>query len=861
MPYPTFPPFCFVCWSITAVWFALLSLSSSVSQALDAEFAILPAPIQLTPLQPEQQISLRRLLDGASYSEDLLSATSGLDGLEIRLGNPEIVEWFRDQGGTYKLRAKGSGETEIIVSWKTAGGDRAQARAVVRCVEIEQEPVWEFQNHVQAILARSGCNMGACHGALSGKGGFRLSLRGYDSETDHFNITRQDLGRRIELSDPTMSLLLAKPSGRIEHRGGLRLKPDSKDYEILMQWIAAGARGPSPEAPKLQSIEVLPGSTELKKGTSEQLVVQATYSNGRIEDVTRWAKFSSSDESIALVNEHGTVDIIGPGEGAVVAWFASRIALARIRVPFIDTTEERPTLAEIQKRMGNSNPIDEWTTQQWVALGLVPSDRCTDEEFIRRTSLDATGTLPTPEQVDAFLADTSPDKRAQWIDRLLSSPEFVDYWAYRWSDLLMLNSNLLRTDGVRAYYQWIRQQVERNTRWDDFAREILTARGEALENGATNFYAINQDPESMTENACQAFMGLSIGCAKCHNHPLEKWTNDQYYAMANLFARVRAKGWGGEVRDGDASRTVVVADRGDLIQPLRGKPQPPAPLDAPSIDIESPEDRRVVLADWMTSPDNPYFTRAIVNRVWAAYLGVGLVNPVDDLRASNPASNPALMDYLCRHLIEQDYDLKTLMRHIMNSETYQRSSQPIAGNADDRKYFTRYYPKRLMAEVIHDAIASVTGIPTEFTKVSFLGGDKRDTKFYPKGTRALQLFDSSVDSNFLRTFGRNQRRITCECERSDEPSVIQVLNLSNGDTLNSKLHSQESIVERWLETYKEDPVGLIRAATLRTLSRYPTDAEIEQLTKELQDREADPRIVLEDLLWSLMSSKEFLFNH
>lgn len=263
----------------------------------------------------------------------------------------------------------------------------------------------------------------------------------------------------------------------------------------------------------------------------------------------------------------------------------------------------------------------------------------------------------------------------------------------------------------------------------------------------------------------------------------------------------------------------------------------------------------------MTSPDNPYFTRAIVNRVWAAYLGVGLVNPVDDLRASNPASNPALMDYLCRHLIEQDYDLKTLMRHIMNSETYQRSSQPIAGNADDRKYFTRYYPKRLMAEVIHDAIASVTGIPTEFTKVSFLGGDKRDTKFYPKGTRALQLFDSSVDSNFLRTFGRNQRRITCECERSDEPSVIQVLNLSNGDTLNSKLHSQESIVERWLETYKEDPVGLIRAATLRTLSRYPTDAEIEQLTKELHDREADPRIVLEDLLWSLMSSKEFLFNH
>jgi hypothetical protein len=392
-------------------------------------------------------------------------------------------------------------------------------------------------------------------------------------------------------------------------------------------------------------------------------------------------------------------------------------------------------------------------------------------------------------------------------------------------------------------------------------RDILTARGEALENGATNFYAINQDPESMTENACQAFMGLSIGCAKCHNHPLEKWTNDQYYAMANMFARVRAKGWGGEVRDGDAARTLYVADRGDLIQPLRGKPQPPAPLDAEPIDIDSPEDRRVVLAQWMTSPENPYFTRAVVNRVWAAYFGQGLVNPVDDMRSSNPASNPALMEHLCQYLVEHDYDLKALMRHIMSSETYQRSSTPIPGNAEEKKYFTRYYPRRLMAEVIHDAIAFVTGVPTEFNKVSFLGGDKRDTSFYPKGTRALQLFDSSVDSNFLKTFGRNQRRITCECERSDEPSVIQMLNLSNGDTLNSKLTSAESVVDGWLAKYQDDPAGLIRTAYLRAMSRFPTEEEISRLTKELESQESEKRILVEDLLWSLISSKEFLFNH
>lgn len=848
--------FLFLCLALTSFVHHKESLASEPGKTV-----LLPADIQLTAYQNEQQISLRTILEGGAYSADLLADPAQLDGFDIRIANPEIAEILQDGNRTHRVLAKQSGETELIVGWKSTNGIRNEARASVRCIEIDKEPEWEFRSHVQSILARSGCNMGACHGALAGKGGFRLSLRGYDSETDHFNITRQDLGRRIELSDPAMSLLIAKPSGKIEHRGGLRLKPDSKDYDILSQWIAKGAVGPREDEPKLESIEVLPGATELKKGTSEHLVVQARYSNGRVEDVTRWAKFSSSDESIALVNEHGKVDIIGPGEGAVVAWFASRVALARIRVPFVEKTSERPTLASIENELGNANPIDQWTARQWYALGLAPSERCTDAEFIRRTSLDATGTLPTPEQVEAFLADATPDKRSRWIDHLLASPEFVDYWAYRWSDLLMLNSNLLPTDGVRSYYQWIRQQVEKNVRWDAMVRDILTARGESLENGATNFYAINQDPEGMTENACQAFMGLSIGCAKCHNHPLEKWTNDQYYAMANMFARVRAKGWGGEVRDGGASRTVYVADRGDLIQPLRGKPQPPAPLDANPIEMESPLDRRVVLADWMTSPENPYFTRAIVNRVWAAYFGIGLVNPIDDMRASNPASNPALMDYLCRYTVEQQYDLKALMRHIMNSETYQRSSRPAAGNTEDRKYFTHYYPKRLMAEVIHDAIANVTGVPTEFTKVSFLGGDKRDTKFYPKGTRALQLFDSSVDSNFLKTFGRNQRRITCECERSDEPSVIQVLNLSNGDTVNSKLNSQESIVESWFQTYRDDPAGLVRAATLRTLSRYPTEQETERLTEELKAEEPERRIAIEDLLWSLISSREFLFNH
>jgi hypothetical protein len=703
--------------------------------------------------------------------------------------------------------------------------------------------------------------MGACHGALAGKGGFRLSLRGYDSTTDHFNITRQDRGRRIDLSNPAESLLLMKATGTVPHKGGVRLQKDSDDYRLLEMWIASGAIGPRPTDPKIERIEVSPSDVSLSMHDTQHITVRAIYTNGRSEDVTNWAKFTSTDEAIAAVDEQGKVTILGAGEGAVSVWFSSKIALASIRVPFATDTK----IAEVDRfraPQSDVSQLDRIVSNHLASLGLEPSPICSDSEFIRRSSLDATGCLPSEEAVKAFLADTSPDKRSRWIDQLLTSPSYVDYWTYRWSDLLTLNSNLLRTDGMKAYYQWIRSRVENNTPWDDFVREIVTARGEALQNGATNFYAINQDPESMTENVCQAFLGLSIGCAKCHNHPLEKWTNDQYYAMANMFARVRAKGWGGEVRNGDSARTVMVADRGDLIQPLRGIPQPPAPLDGTPLDPNDTADRRIALADWMVSRDNPYFTRAIVNRIWAAYFGVGIVNSVDDLRLSNPASNEALMDYLCRELVAMDYDLKRFMQLIMNSETYQRSSESNDRNINDKKYFSRYYPRRLMAEVIHDAIVDITGVPSVFDRIAYLGGDKTPTTFYAKGTKAIQLFDSSVESGFLRTFGRNQRRITCECERSDEPSIIQVLNLNNGDTLNEKLTASGGIVDQLLEKHGANHSAIIESAYLRCLSRYPTESEQRAMLDEFSKvPSAEQRVFLEDFLWSLMTSREFLFNH
>jgi len=358
-------------------------------------------------------------------------------------------------------------------------------------------------------------------------------------------------------------------------------------------------------------------------------------------------------------------------------------------------------------------------------------------------------------------------------------------------------------------------------------------------------------------------LGLSIGCAKCHNHPLEKWTNDQYYAMANLFARVRAKGWGGDPRNGDGKRTLLVLERGDLIQPSRGRPQPPTPLDATPLDIDSPQDRRLALADWLTSADNPYFARAIANRIWAAYMGLGLVEAVDDLRVSNPASSERLLNALAEYLVQNEYDTKALARLIMNSQTYQRSSQAIASNARDQRFFCRYYPRRLMAEVLHDAVVRVTGVPTEFKEIEYSGSDRRPTDLYPAGTDALELYDSAVVNTFLKTFGRHQRRITCNCERSDQPTVVQVLHLNNGDTLNDKLSSEQCVVHQWISD-KVSAAEAIDQAYLRALSRYPSTAERSRLLDLIAsaDQAQVPRAeTLQDLLWSLMTSREFLFAH
>ncbi len=574
------------------------------------------------------------------------------------------------------------------------------------------------------------------------------------------------------------------------------------------------------------------------------------WKDGHTEDVTRWAKYTSANETVSQIDDHGMVKVVGFGEGAITAWYLSRIDIASIAVPFTNHLDSK-VFANTERR----NFIDDLILEKLQSLHLPPSPRCTDSEFLRRAFLDTTGILPTAQETREFLADKSSRKRDQLIETLLQRPEFVDYWTYKWSDLLLVSSKQLRPSAMWSYYNWVRLNVAANTPWDVFARKVVTAQGSTLENGAANFFVLHNDPRTMAETTSQTFLGMSINCAKCHNHPLEKWTNSQYYQMANLFARVRDKNG-----SADGENVIFVATSGDIVQPLTGKPQPPAPLDGKSLPLESPEDRRAALADWLVSRDNPYFTRAIVNRIWANFMGVGLVEAVDDMRVTNPASNEKLLSAMAEFLANKKFDLKQLMRIILQSETYQRASQPLPENVADTRFYSHHYPKRLMAEVLHDAIAGVTEVPTLFTV------DRRNANAglgekYPLGLRALQLPDTQTDSYFLKAFGRPDREKTCECERTLEPNITQVLHIANGDTINKKLEAKNSRVEKLLEEKTPDE-KIINDLYLNSLSRYPKESEKNKLLAILEAApESEHRQAVEDIYWAVLSSKEFIFNH
>ena len=703
-----------------------------------------------------------------------------------------------------------------------------------------------FVNDVQPVLTKTGCNQGACHGAEAGKAGFKLSLRGFDHEADWNALTRDALGRRVNRLEPARSLMLLKPTMALAHKGGRRFAVDSEDYRILVDWIAYGAPGPIVGEKRVERIEVAPEEVQLAKDAAQQIQVTAVYSDGSKRDVTRWAKFNSTSSGTATVDDTGLVKMQGPGEAAITVWYASKVVFARLAAPY-----DNPISNDVYTKAGRNNYIDDLALEKLKALRIAPSQTATDGELLRRAYLDTIGMLPTPDEAEAFLADTAPDKRTKLAERLLARPEFVDYWTYKWSDLLLVSSRKLPDEAMWSFHRWIRERVEKNTTWDVFVREILTARGDSRLNGALNYFQLHKNTIELAENVTQAFLGLRLTCARCHNHPLEKWTQDDYYQFANLVARVGQK-------NGEERGDVVVYDNpyGDIEHPRIGRALPPKPLDGEALAMED-AGRREALAQWVTAPENPYFARAIVNKVWANFMGRGLVDPVDDMRTANPASNEKLMQALVDDLIAHGFDLKHLMRQILNSAAYQRSSKTNETNAEDEVYYSHYIVRRMPAEVALDAITQVARTPTRFEGL-------------PEGTRALSLPDTQVRSYFLDVFGRPPRINVDAAEREHAPTIKQALHVLNGNTLNGMLSEEGNVIDMYLKMGMSN-AKILDHLYLSALARYPDEREkgallpaLEQAQREAARNplERDPRRKpLEDLLWAMLTGKEFLFNH
>jgi len=711
-----------------------------------------------------------------------------------------------------------------------------------------------FRNQIIPILTKTGCNSGACHGALAGKGGLKLSLRGFDPESDHHVLTRQALARRVDLTNAADSLLLKKVTRTMPHGGGRRIEEGSANYTLLLDWVRGGAMGPREGEPDLKSLELLPKSAMAKPKDTLRVTVKGTYSDGTIRDVTAWTKFGSSEEPVATVDDDGQVTVVTSGEAAITANFGSRVATMTFTVPYTNAVAD-----DVYTKSPRRNFIDEHVLRKLQLLKIAPSGTCTDTEFLRRAYLDSCGILPKPEELQAFLVDARIDKREKVIDALLARPEFTDYWAHKWSDLLLVSSKRLPQPAVWAFYRKVRQSVSENQPWDQFAREILTASGSTITNGAAGYFVIHKDVSDLVESTTVTFLGTSINCCRCHNHPLEKWTQDQYWSMANLFGRVGLK-------NGERAGEVYVQSlpTGDALHLRRGIAMPPTPLDGKPMAADVATDRREALADWMTAKENPYFAKAVINRIWRNYMGRGLVEAEDDLRETNPPTNRELFDALANDFIGHKYDVKHLMRTILNSAAYQRSAQPLPTNASDDRFYSRYLLRRLSAEVILDAYSDVANVPTPFNVLSLgaSGGTQNSTN-YPTGTRAMQLPDSQLVSQFLDAFGRAERGQTCSCERTSDSSVSQALHLNNGQTLNDKLRDKTSRVSIWLgdKSTDEEIVGrLYRLA----LSREPNAAEKAKLLPILaaanKEGPAARREAVEDLFWAVLTSQEFLFN-
>ncbi len=746
-----------------------------------------------------------------------------------------LVEWVSLDPKVAEVSPKGqvvprANGTATIVARKGS----VEAKTTVVVSKMEAPAPVSFRHDVIPSLSQAGCNMGACHGTPTGKGGFRLSLRGYLPDQDYMTLSREAAGRRINPLDPDASVALQKPLGAIPHEGGLRLARGSKGHEYIRDWIGEGARddGAPPAAVRL---EILPGSRVLNApARTQQVVAVAHYADGSSRDVTPICYYDSSNPDVAEVAADGYVSFKNRGEVAVIAHYLDLVANVRL-THLVDVPGFR--LAEVPQ----DNAIDRAVFAKLNRMRISPSEPCTDAEFVRRAYLDTIGVLPTPAEAKAFLADESKDRRARLVNRLLDRPEFADFWTLKFADVLRANGRLIQSKGANVYTRWIKANIERNTPMDRFVRELLTAEGSAFANPAANYYRISRDPENSVETTAQLFLGVRIQCAKCHNHPFERWTQDDYYGFAAFFSGVKRKP--SSLPDDEI---IFASGGGTVTQPRSGKAMKPKALGGPVFDDPNVRDRRAQLASWLTGPENPFFAKSLVNRVWYHLVGRGIVEPVDDFRDSNPASNDELLDGLTAQFVKSGFNLKALIRSILTSRTYALSARTNELNANDSLYFSHAATKLLPAEVLLDAISTVTGTTTAFEGL-------------PTGMHATQIPDGKMENPFLKTFGRPARELACECERESDSNLSQALQLIGGATVNGKLRDDNGRMAALAKSTKS-PEEITRELYLVALARDPNSTEIAAAVKHLTSAK-DRRQAVEDLGWVLINSKEFLFRH
>ncbi len=746
-----------------------------------------------------------------------------------RSSRPDVVA----VGPTGQLRAVGNGQAVVHVA---VGG--ASREVPVTVSGVSPRPEVGFTEQVVPVLSRAGCNAGACHAAQYGQGGFKLSVFASEPHNDHAAIARALLGRRVNAADPPRSLLLLKATNTIPHGGGRRIAPGSADAQFLAAWIARGAPGPAGNAPRVEDLQVWPALRVGDIGLTQQLRVTARYSDGRERDVTAWAKLDST-EGVVRVAPGGRLTTVGRGQGAVMVRFEGHARISQVVVPYAKDVDLRGWV--------DHNFVDRLARAKFEEIGIAPSPLCDDATFLRRAYLDAIGTLPTPEETKAFLASTDPARRAKLVDRLLGLTgdpaqdvhvnAYSAYWALKWSDLLKSNSATIGEQGMWATYNWLRDAFRQNKPFDRFVRELITARGNPYDNGPANYFVAFQGAEALAEATAQVFLGTRVMCARCHHHPFERISQSDFNGLADFFRQVATKPSAGYGKLGGPSVIVVRTDAPQAYPKRVLGAAVPARLKGGKLD------RRELLADWLAA-ENRALARNVVNRYVAYLLGRGLVEPIDDLRETNPASNPALLDALADDFVKGGYDVRRLMRTIMTSRLYQLDAQPTPANAADRRFCSHYLVKRVGAEPLLDAIDAATGTPTKFEKL-------------PAGTRAIELPDARYENYLLAVFGKPRREGVCECERVTEPNLAQALHTLNSETIVAKIALPQGRVAKLLAAKKAD-AEIVTELYLAALCRPPTAAEQAAVTR-LRAEATDAKAFYEDLLWSLLNSKHFLF--